>query len=271
MKRENTELKRKLRIMEESYDRLMSMFQKQQSETKDKALAYKIEIEAAQETYRVAKTEKEKLKEVNEIQHKLWKIFVNKFEKEEPPVRKADKPADPKQPSPNAESNEEEVVIDDESEEIDLETSYEEWLKDTRSRGFKRKTPANAAEYNRVHQNRAEQKRRQSNIPKSQTRDDGRIGQEQVRYCHNWNNLGRCTYDNCKFAHQPAPLCKFDGECRRNKCMFSHEKQNTHFLSNTTAQPRPPMNQWQSMMSPWVNPFHFQPNPWQNMDRTERN
>ena len=43
-------------------------------------MAYKIEIEAAQETYRVAKTENEKLKEVNEIQHKLWKIFVNKFE-----------------------------------------------------------------------------------------------------------------------------------------------------------------------------------------------
>ena len=66
-----------LRSMEESYDRSMSMFQKQQSESKDKALAYKIEIEAAQETYRVAKTENEKLKEVNEIQHMLWKIFVN--------------------------------------------------------------------------------------------------------------------------------------------------------------------------------------------------
>ena len=86
--------------------------------------------------------------------------------------------------------NQEEVVIEDEDDEIDLETSYEEWLRDTRSRGFKRKTPVNAVEYNRVNQDRAEQKRRQTNPPRSQPRDDDRVGQDQVRYCHNWNNRG---------------------------------------------------------------------------------
>ena len=77
------ELKRKLRIMEESYDRLMFMFQKQQTEIKDKTLAFKIQVETATESYRVAKKENEKLKEANDIQQKLWKIFLDKFEKDE--------------------------------------------------------------------------------------------------------------------------------------------------------------------------------------------
>ena len=79
---ENIEVKRKLRLIEESYDRLMGLFLKQQTECKDKALAYKTELEEANEQFRVVKTENEKLKEVNETQHKLWKIFLEKFEKE---------------------------------------------------------------------------------------------------------------------------------------------------------------------------------------------
>ena len=69
--------------MEKSYDRLINMYQKQQTEQKDKALAYKIELEKSREYGRVLKTENEKLKEINETQQKLWKIFTDKFEKKE--------------------------------------------------------------------------------------------------------------------------------------------------------------------------------------------
>ena len=286
LKKENVGLKRQLRIMEESYDRLMTMFQKQQSDAKDKALAFKIEIEAATETYRVAKTENEKLKEVNDIQHKLWKIFVNKFEKDE--SRKNAKQADPNPanegaaaatpPPVNVEEEEVSDVADDISE-IDLETTYDEWLRDTRNRGFKRTSPANVAEFNRRNQERFEQgrrrtnRRRSENLPSSDPPSgDGAGGnQEQAKYCHNWNNLGKCTFENCAFLHQPAPVCKFDGDCRRKKCMFSHVKQNMHFLSNRSAQSHPPMNPWPSMIPPWANPFQFQHNPWQNTDRRNRN
>ena len=131
---ENIELKRKLRIMEESYDRLMFMFQKQQTEIKDKTLAFKIQVETATESYRVAKKENEKLKEANEIQQKLWKVFLDKFEKDEA-VKKdggADTPqTKPKDPEPREESDKN---TEDDCEDIDLESSYDEWLKDTRKR-----------------------------------------------------------------------------------------------------------------------------------------
>ena len=45
--KENLDLKKRLRILGESYDRIMNMYQKQQQENKDKAIAFKIEIEAA--------------------------------------------------------------------------------------------------------------------------------------------------------------------------------------------------------------------------------
>ena len=48
--KETLEYKRKLMIMEESYDRLMIMYQKQQSDAKDKALAFKVQIETITET-----------------------------------------------------------------------------------------------------------------------------------------------------------------------------------------------------------------------------
>ena len=50
---ENLQLKRKLRMIEESYDRLMGMYQKQQKEFKDKALVYKCELEEVNECLRL--------------------------------------------------------------------------------------------------------------------------------------------------------------------------------------------------------------------------
>ena len=260
---ENLELKRKLRLMEDSYDRLMAMFQKQQSECKDKALAYKTELEEVNECFRVAKTENEKLKEINETQHKLWKIFLDKFEKDNNSKEKIRENQNKEEQS-QAHDKIEFIDDDEDSDELDLEDSYQEWLKDTR-RGFKRSGPASSAEKNWKPQEQNKQKQKktyaQSAGSTSAPSPPEVNGSNFIKYCHYWNNVGKCNYEDCKFEHQIAPVCNYDGDCTRSKCMFSHKKQNVHFLSKKS---KPAINPWQAMMAPWSNPFAFQSNPWQN-------
>ena len=62
--KENLDLKRRLGKLWQDYEYVS----KATAENKDKAIAFKIEIEAATESYRVMKVENEKLKET---QHKL--------------------------------------------------------------------------------------------------------------------------------------------------------------------------------------------------------
>jgi hypothetical protein len=265
-KTENNDLKRKLRILEENYDRLMNMFQKQQTESKDKALAFKIEVEAATESFRVAKAENEKLREVNETQHKLWKIFLDKFEKDE----NAKKKKNERESSAQSAADDDIEVVEseeEEHEEFDLENSYQEWLRDTRRRGFKRTSPASGSEKKAGNQEKPEER----SGGKTSTRLDDRDNSEQVKYCHNWNNLGKCTFRNCRYVHQNAPVCKFDGECRREKCMFSHQKQNMHFLLQQPKPTQAQMNPWQSVIPPWSSPFAYQPNPWQGQNQRRQN
>ena len=269
---EDTQLKRKLRLMEDSYDRLMSMYQKQQSEFKDKALAYKIELEEVNECLRVVKTENEKLKEVNEIQHKLWKIFVDKIEMKETETEEINKKSqeDKSKENPPTKIDDTEILDDEDPEDIDTEASYQEWLRDTRKRGFRRSNPSATAEKN---SNSKDQSKKtfagatKGNNPATSPLPEGR-SQNFVRYCHNWNNLGKCTYADCRFVHETAPVCSFDGNCSRPKCMFTHKKQNMDFLSKKY---KPPVNPWQGMGAPWPNPFPYQPNPWLNPAMNRRN
>ena len=153
-------------------------------------------------------------------------------------------------------------------DEIDLEKSYQEWLRDTRRRGFKRTSPASGSEKKAGNQEKPEERRG----GKTTTRQDDRDKSEQVKYCHNWNNLGKCTFKNCRFVHQNAPLCKFDGDCRREKCMFSHQKQNMHFLLQQPKASQAQMNPWQSAIPPFSSPpFAYQPNPWQGQNQRRQN
>ena len=257
--------------MEDSYDRLVNIFQKQQSEFKDKALAFKTEIEETNECLRVVKTENEKLKEVNETQHKLWKIFVDKIEKKETETKDDDRKSqkDPNREKPTAKNDEDTEILDD--EDIDTEATYQEWLRDTRKRGFRRSNPSTSAEKNS--QPKDKSKKSYAGATKGEKSTTSSPHPEEnyqnfVRYCHNWNNLGKCTFDDCKFAHESAPICSFDGNCSRPKCMFAHKKQNMHFLSKKF---KPPVNPWQPMGAPWPNPFPYQPNPWLNPAMNRRN
>ena len=144
------EMARKLRVMEDSYDRLMVLFKRKQSEHNDKAVAFKVELEEVNERLRVIKTENEKLKEVNETQHKLWKIFVENVEKgknwnidRNTGEHTSRQEVAEKEPA----ANDVEIPEDDEEpDEIQTEAAYQEWLKDIRGRGFKRSNPASPAE-----------------------------------------------------------------------------------------------------------------------------
>ena len=286
-------MSRKLKLIEDSYDRLMALFKKKQSEYDEKALAFKEELEEINEKLRVITTENEKLKEVNETQHKLWKIFVENEENRKTGNMVGD--TSRQEVSKQAPTiNDIKILEDDEEpEEIQTEAAYQEWLKDLRGRGFKRSNPASPAE--RIVSNGKPKKSYleaamtgSRNVrpptlgqqscppagppPSSSTsppcppsptthQRSGPENRNNTRYCHNWNNLGRCDYDKCKFAHENAPVCNFDGTCRRKKCMFSHKKQNMHFLSQNY---KPPLNPWSTMPAPWQNPFAYQINPWQN-------
>ena len=42
-------------------------------------------------------------------------------------------------------------------------------------------------------------------------------------FCHYFNNNYECPYDDqCIFAHDESPVCKFGKECERLMCMFKH-------------------------------------------------
>ena len=94
---------------------------------------------------------------------------------------------------------------------------------------------------------------------------------EKTQYCHFWNNRGSCNFEQkngrpCRFEHKTAPRCSFDGQCDRNKCMFTHHNQNMSFLAN--AQMRYQPDQWGQMRGP--NPRNFQfsnQNQWDNRGR----
>ena len=43
-------------------------------------------------------------------------------------------------------------------------------------------------------------------------------------YCHYFNNDKECPYsDQCIYAHEESPDCKFGNACERMLCMFQHE------------------------------------------------
>ena len=253
----------RLKMMEESYDRLMALYSKQQNDYKSKVTAYKAELENTYECLRVVKIENEKLREINETQHKLWKIFVEKFDDKEAKTND-DKEATTDRLTKKA-GVEEIEIVDEDDDDKETEEAYQEWLVDTRKRGFKRSSPSCPPERiqgkNAGMKSYAEAVAAPSKNIEKQSKNTEKPDQNFVRYCHNWNNLGKCSYEKCRFAHENAPVCSYDGNCTRQKCMFSHKKQNFHFLAKKS---KPQTSSWQTMGGSWPNSFSFPPNPWNN-------
>ena len=135
----------------------------------------------------------------------------------------------------------------------------------TRKRGFRRSSPTSPAVKN-VRKNVTKKSFAEvvasPVITDNQGKSLDKNTQGFVKYCHNWNNFGKCNFDNCRFAHETAPVCSYDGNCTRSKCMFTHKKQNMNFLSKRY---KTQTNPWQTMGGSWPNPFSYPPNPWINL------
>ena len=138
---------------------------------------------------------------------------------------------------------------------------FEEIVKN-KNRGFRRVNPAAQAVSESRTKNQDDKKAVKIPVHATRRSDAGNVNIQSGKFCHFWNNVGKCSYKNCKFLHEKSPLCKYDGFCTRSKCMFSHIKQNINFLSNR-QQSAPPHNQarfhWRS---PWATPPTTWSQPW---------
>ena len=129
-------------------------------------------------------------------------------------------------------------------------------LFENKSRGYRRTNPSNEAERSVRHEENV-------NVPSNQNSHGKTIHKNSntKRFCHFFNN-STCSYnERCKFLHEKAPFCKYDGRCDREKCMFQHRK-SPRFLERgfqqyqTLYQARPAPWQWMNQQT--VRPIYQQ-------------
>ena len=246
---ENATLKRKYQGILDSYDRLTVMYNAVKEDSKKKEDEYKKELNETQETLRITLSECEKLKETNDIQSNLWKIWLEEHGEN----RTTEKPSYSKVTSSKPSEEDEDILVE---ENIEGEDPLTVLLRNGR-RGFSRVSPAAPplpnSSYNKSKTtNKAGKnvsfKTSSYNEESANKRPSVSQGHNTKKYCHYWNNGGMCSYKNCRFLHEKSPVCKFDGRCTRNKCMFSHVTQNKSFLSERRAS----RTSWSSQQSPPV-------------------
>ena len=205
-------------------------------------------------------SECEKLKETNNIQSNLWKIWLKEHSEEE---KRSTKPSKNK----HSDVAEKEVLEVEENDEGEDPVSV--FLRNKRN-GFSRVSPAAPSQPNSL-QNHLERAKHlyTKNTQKDYSSHNNfphRSSQSQntKKYCHYWNNVGTCSYRNCKFSHEKSPVCKFDGRCTRIKCMFTHQRQNKSFLAekqrappsrtSKSSHPAPPVWATRSPQQHWSPP-----------------
>ena len=139
------------------------------------------------------KEENKRLKETNDVQNRLWKVWLKEHDKgetgkdENKRMEKLDK------------------ELDVRVEEIDVENEFKEKEKEVyetqKVRGFKKR----------------------SEDSKGERYQNGEMKQERRKFCHFWNN-GRCRYrdSECWFLHEESPVCRFGRECKVRRYMFYH-------------------------------------------------
>ena len=75
-------------VLSDSYDRLSTIHQNYRIEVKETVEKCKIEVEEAREKLRTTIAENEKLRETNDIQNRLWKLWINEFDNKEKDAEK---------------------------------------------------------------------------------------------------------------------------------------------------------------------------------------
>ena len=199
----------------------------------------------AHEKLRITVAENEKLRETNEIQNKLWKIWLKEFEngdddsdegeevlevldkeksKNKVPTRKGNKDERvERKRKPEIEKNHNEY-IDKEDKDKDENNGFNR----RKEQGFKR----NGRDNNRVTSSDRGESRRggHGDGGESGYGEYRRPDNVRKRYCHYWNN-GKCRYSDreCNYLHEEAPECWYRN-CSRSKCMFYYPADTeTHF------------------------------------------
>ena len=194
---------------------------------------YEVELSEVREDFRKEKAEREHLRVRNTLLQDMSKIIVDK-------CLKPDKPATKPSNVPDSDDvHVEDIVLN-------------------KNRGYRRVSPVDIpAKENESNRNRINH--RDQNLDSRRFEDDK--SRDRVQYCHFYNNSGRCFFEErfgkqCKFAHKVAPICNFDRQCSRPKCMFRHTLPAEDFLEerNHRSQPWFPTgwNQRSSFQKPWI-------------------
>ena len=242
------------------------------------------------------KAENVKLQDNLDTQNKLWKVWIEKIDNNAEGKTSNSKKVHLKEPS-----DEDVLLIEDENhdevndtEDEITEEIFKRFMINAAQTRFKRTSPAEEpvpvfvqnSKYNcaqsgfeangnrklNEHINNVHSQRPRTATTKQNSVTPGK----RKQFCHYWNNFGSCHFEAkngrpCKFNHERAPLCRFDGKCDRKMCMFTHRTQNVNFLSNPPKNFQyafPQRGQW-GTPSPWMNQQN-QVSPWETMRNQRR-
>ena len=221
---------------------------------KDKEYALNIQLEELKSAFEAIKTENIKLKDNLEAQNKLWKIWLETFDDKNKVTEVSKGPAvrhDEVSPAVDVEQLDDDGVENADDLTDMIFKNYMDSLKESSNRKSHSSQPIPKNNSHNVRQNSSESSR--------------------AKYCHYWSNYGTCHFVTntgrpCKFKHERAPTCKFDGKCDRQMCMYTHKRQNVSFLLKTPL----PMNSQQSFQRGQQRNPSTQINPWQIVDGSRR-
>ena len=255
------------KILKESYERLVTINKQLQSQQNDRAYALEIQNEELKNGFERMKKENIKFQDSLETQNKLWKIWLQKHEQSNiyEVVTK------------ESNSNDDEILLIEDDEEVtntendDVEKIFQTYLKNSKQSGYRRTTPSQEAEKSAKSEFKCNDcgfksetsQRLQEHVKNAHASSEkNRQNNKPKQFCHFWNNQGKCDFESkngrpCKFLHEKAPKCKFDGHCNRKRCMFSHQ-QRPFLVTN----PRRGQPQRQQNLSPYANQFMSHQMPW---------
>ena len=233
---ENKLLKKELQFVKNRFDQVLEDRNEVIKDMEDTKRKYEEELSAVREDFRKEKAEREHLRVRNSLLQDMSQIIVEKCLK-------------PKRTSTTIEEDTDDI------DEVDIVRN--------KNRGYRRVSPTETSEKEKEPVKTNERSCNMNNERARDSSDDKYKPKERVQYCHFFNNAGRCIFEErfgrqCRFAHQPAPICHYDRQCDRPKCMFRHTQQAGDFLEprfpsgwNPTMRQRQPV--FQNPWGPWGN------------------
>ena len=248
-------LKKELKFVKNRFEQVLESHNDVEKDMEDMKKKYEEELAKVREDFVRVKAEKEHFRVRNELLQNMSKIIVEKCLNN------------------NDETRNESAKIDEVSEEDDDISEFVNRMKRNQNLGYRRVSPADAPIKQKADQKTPGKKNERvfKRAEEPRADEDNFNGfVEKDDFCHFYNNYNKCLFEEntgkrCKFSHRKAPICNFDGQCGRSKCMYRHkmQKNNDDFLAprNVHSQPHV-MQHWG--INPWAQPATMKqmPNPW---------